>query len=102
MENAIVTAATIGTLVALALEWFPGLSPKWAAISEGRKRIYVGLIVLVLNSLAIAGTCAGVLAVAECPAGGWQQIVNWFVSGVLALVTSQGVHQATKRTAGDA
>lgn len=99
MENAIVTAATIGTLVALILEWFPGLAPKWAALTETKKRIYVGLIVLAVNTLAILGTCAGYLSVSECPAGGWQVVVNWFISGVFALVTSQGVHQATKRPA---
>ena len=99
MEQTLVTATVIGAIVALVLEWFPGLHAKWQPLPEKTKRIYVGIIVLGLNTAAVIASCGGFLTIAECPAGDWQgQVLTAFVAGVWALVTSQGTHQVSKRS----
>jgi predicted membrane channel-forming protein YqfA (hemolysin III family) len=93
----VANAVTVGTIIALFLEWFPGVKDKWKAVTPGRKQIYVALGVLVLNTLATVMACTGLWAVGECAAGDWEvQLVSVFVNGVIAIVTSQGVYMAAK------
>lgn len=98
METGIVTAVNVGFWISILLEWFPGIAPKWHALGEAKKRIYVAVLVLVVNTALVAGSCTGLIDAVACPEGDWKAtLATAFVTGVIAIISSQGTHMVAKR-----
>lgn len=90
-----------GMLLAVALEYIPGLADKWAALDATRKRAYVLLMTIGIAALSYVFACVDFLTGllppgwVECSQAGWQRIVLTLLA---AIVASQGTHMLTKKS----
>ena len=96
MEPVVITPALIFTaLLSLALEWLPGVSTWFAALTPAKKTSINALGVTLVSIISVVGGCYWWGSV--CPENVWQAIGNVLLLGLLGMATNQGVYQATKR-----
>ncbi len=84
-------------LLAVVFDWFPGLSPWYAGLSElKKKQVMIGLL-LVVAAVVYGGTCYGVFASnVACSRIGISSLVT---TVLIAAGVNQGVHLLTKPAA---
>lgn len=77
-------AAVAGVLLSLAFSYVPGLSDKFAALETTMKRLVMAGLLLVVAVAALALSCAKVMNTVECSQSGAVQLVNVFISALVA------------------
>lgn len=83
-----------GMLLSLALEYIPGIAPRYEALSAVWKRL-VMLILIIGSAAALYGlSCANVLLYVECTTGGVLELLGMI--GV-AIGANQGTYLLTKK-----
>jgi len=89
-------ALNVAALIALALDYFPGLAAWYDARSVADKRKIAVVIAIVIVSTVLGLTCAKVVTsnLVCTTAGVWDVVTNI----VLAFITGQGIHAGTKPT----
>jgi hypothetical protein len=87
-------ALVFSALLALILEWFPGVSAWWAALSAPRKTALnaFGVALISIASMLIACQRGN-----ECPADVWGAVSGFLLTALLSLGVNQATYQAAKR-----
>lgn len=84
----------LGGLTSLVLEYSPWVKTRWEKLSSQAKRlISVGLMVVVTLGV-YALSCFTTVSAWACPD---PDVLSFIGNLVLAIVSNQGVHRATKR-----
>lgn len=76
--------AVAGALLSLAFSYVPGLSDTFAALDTRMKRLVMAGLLLVVAVAALALSCARVVNTVECSQSGAVQLVNVFISALVA------------------
>lgn len=88
-------AAIVATIVALLLEWFPGLRTWWEGFTSAQRQGIMAGIVAVTSVVVVVGNCY--LWGEVCPAD-WAAFLREILLAFLAAAAvNQGVHLLTKR-----
>ncbi len=87
-------ALIFSALLALILEWFPGVSAWWEVLTPARRTT--------LNAFGVALISIAVMLLScyrgnQCPADVWAAVGDFLLVALLSLGVNQGVHLATKR-----
>ena len=97
MNESMSIAAIVATLIALLLEWFPGLAGWWNGFSEAQKRGIMAATVALVSIVTVAGNCYVWGEV--CPADWMDFLYQTLLAFLAAAAVNQGVHLLTKRPA---
>lgn len=92
-----VVAGMAGIVLALVLNYIPGLNAKFAAQSSQYKSGIVALCLLGITGLVVASSCANLWVYLTCDKPGFMKAAEIFMS---ALVTSQGAYKLLPETKG--
>lgn len=87
-------ALVFSALLALGLEWFPGLSGWWEKLTPARKTTInaFGVALIAIASMLISCQRGN-----ECPADVWGAVSGFLLTALLSLGVNQATYQAVKR-----
>lgn len=97
MEDQLINliSAGAGVIIALAFEWFPGLSTWFNGLTKMTKKIVVAAVMFVIAAAIVGASCAGLLArffpdiALTCDVPGiWIVVMAW----ISAVGAAQTVH----------
>jgi hypothetical protein len=96
MNVSTLTPAVIASaLLAIILEWFPGVASKWHALTPARRAAINALLVALVSVVSVVGNCKWWGS--TCPADMWAAIADILLTAILAAAGNQAVHAMTKR-----
>lgn len=96
MDMSQVTPAMVAmAIIAIGLEWLPGVAAWWLELAAARKARIVALLVLLVSVGNVMGNCY--LWGGSCPANWWSTLGELGLAFLLAGVTSQGVYGLARR-----
>jgi hypothetical protein len=79
-----------GVILSIALMYIPGLNVKWDELLPDRKRMYVGLLLLLSTAGVIGVSCTNLIVVVTCDKVG---ILDVLFALVMALTANQSMHR---------
>lgn len=88
-------ALIFAALLALLLEWLPGVSAWWQGLTPARRTTLNAFGVALISIVVMLLSC---YRGNECPADVWGAVGDFLLVALLSLGVNQGVHLATKRT----
>ena len=92
--SGITPAVVFASLLALLLEWLPGLAGWWQALTPARRTTINAFGVAIISIVAMLIGCRRGTA---CPADVWGAIGSFLLTALLALGANQGVYRAVRR-----
>lgn len=87
-------ALIFSALLALVLEWFPGVAGWWAGLSPARRTTLNAFGVAIISITAMLLSC---YRGGECPADVWAAVGDFLLTALLSLGVNQATHLATRR-----
>lgn len=87
-------ALVFSALLALGLEWFPGLAAWWEKLSSAKK---TALNAFGVALISIASLLIGCQRGNECPTDVWSAVSGFLLVALLSLGVNQATYQAVKR-----
>lgn len=95
MTENMTVAAFVAVVVALLMDWFPGLRAWWDRFAEGQKRGIMAAIVALISVVVVIGNCYWWGD--TCPADWWAAVWEIVLVFLAAATANQGVHRLLKR-----
>lgn len=92
--SGITPAVVFASLLALALEWLPGLAGWWQMLTPARRTTLNAFGVAIISIVAMLIGCWRGTA---CPADVWGAIGGFLLTALLSLGANQGVYRAVRR-----
>lgn len=92
--SGITPAVVFASLLALALEWFPGLAGRWQLLTPARRTTINAFSVAIISIVAMLIGCRRGTA---CPADVWGAIGGFLLTALLALGANQATYLAARR-----
>ena len=92
--SGITPAVVFASLLALALEWFPGLAGWWQTLTPARRATLNAFGVAIISIVAMLIGCR---RGTDCPADVWGAIGSFLLTALLALGANQGVYRTVRR-----
>lgn len=87
----------ISSILAIILEYVPGVAPRFKQLTSWQKRVIVGALCLFVAVAIYYGSCSSAAAAAaDCSTN---DMLNYIVALVLSVAGNQATHQVTKRDA---
>ena len=87
-------ALVFAALLALLLEWFPGVAAWWQGLTPARRTTLNAFGVAVIS---VAAMLVGCWRGQACPADVWGAAGEFLLTALLALAANQATYQAVKR-----
>ena len=94
MEIERTPALVFAALLALLLEWAPGISAWWQALTPAKR---TALNAFGVALIAIASMWIGCARGTSCPADPWDAAFEFLLVALLSLAANQGTYMAAKR-----
>jgi hypothetical protein len=88
-------AAIAGVILSLVFSYIPGLSDLFAKLDPTKKRLVMGLMLLIVAGAAFGLSCGNVITAITCDKQGALGLINVLI---MALVANQSVYQITKKS----
>lgn len=94
MVDATAISAAAGMLLSLGFSYIPGVKQRWKAQSGTEKRMYMGMLILIVGMGVFILSCGGLVGWIGCERAGASQLIEQVV---FALVANQSIYGLTNK-----